>query len=110
MLRDHGHIVDLMDGYRLAISVAIGFGREPRQAARGDRRTMFAVGNLDPDSAIRQAVSEIYPASRGAPGRAAEDLAEQGLEIIRESFEGEDISLAEILKRVQQANSMSSAG
>jgi len=29
-LRDSGYISDLMDGYRLAIAVAIGFGRSPR--------------------------------------------------------------------------------
>lgn len=109
-LKDHGHINDLMDGYRLAIAVAIGFGREPRRGVRGDRKTMFAVGNLDPDSAIRQAISEIYPAARATPSRAAEDLAEQGLEIILESFEGEEILLAEILDRVRKANGVTPRG
>src|SRR3954465_14272798 len=88
-LKENGHISDLMDGYRLAIAVAIGFGREPRLGIRGDRKTMFAVGNLDPDAAIRQAIGEIYPAVRSTPSRAAEDLAEQGLEILGDSFEGE---------------------
>jgi hypothetical protein len=109
-LQEHGHISDLMDGYRLAIAVAIGFGRTPRVGVRGDRKTMFAVGNLDPDSAIREAIVEIYPAARATPSRAAEDLAEQGLEIISESFEGEDISLAELLARVRKANRSETSG
>src|SRR4051812_45719291 len=75
-LRDHGHISDLMDGYRLAIATAIAFARKPRPAERGERRTMFAAGNLDPDMSIRSAIAEIYPEARAWPYRAAEDLAE----------------------------------
>src|SRR5436190_953086 len=77
-LRDNGHVADLMDGYRLAITTAIAFKRSPRQASRSERRTMFAAGNLDPDMSLRSAIVEIYPESRGWPYRAAEDLAEQG--------------------------------
>lgn len=109
-LKDHGHISDLMDGYRLAIALAIGFDRTPRSEVRGERKTMFAVGNLDPDGAIRQAIGEIYPATATTPSRAGEDLAEQGLEIISKSFEGEDISLAELLDRVRKANEAAPSG
>jgi hypothetical protein len=103
-MRECGHIVDLMDGYRLAIAIAIAFGREPRAVASSERRTMFAVGNLDQDSAIRETISEIYPAARAWPSRAAEDLAEQGLEVIDSSFEGEDLSFADLMGRVREAN------
>lgn len=106
-LREQGHIEDMMDGYRLAIAVAIGFGREPRIGEKGDRKTMFAVGNLDPDSALREAIREINPSHRAVPARAAEDLAEQGLEIINDSFQGENFSFADILDRVEKANSSS---
>ena len=107
-LREHGHIDDMMDGYRLAIAVAIGFGREPRAGEKGERKTMFAVGNLDPDSAIREAIKEINPDHRAVPARAAEDLAEQGLELISESFQGENFSFTEMLDRVSKANSSTS--
>lgn len=103
-LREAGYIADLMDGYRLAIATAIGFGREPRADVESDRKTMFAVGNLDPDSALREAIKEIYPAFRATPARAAEDLAEQGMEIAKESFNGEEFSFADILDRVKKAN------
>jgi hypothetical protein len=103
-LREQGHIADMMDGYRLAITVAIGFGRQPGGGEKGERKTMFAVGNLDPDSALREAIKEIYPTHRTTPARAAEDLAEQGLEIIGDSFQGENFSFAEILDRVEKAN------
>jgi hypothetical protein len=103
-LQSAGYIADLMDGFRLAIATAIGFGREPRENVDSDRKTTFAVGNLDPDSALREAIKEIYPAFRATPARAAEDLAEQGLEIAKESFNGEEFSFSDIIDRVKKAN------
>lgn len=103
-LQGAGYIADLMDGFRLAIATAIGFGREPRENVDSDRKTTFAVGNLDPDSALREAIKEIYPTFRATPARAAEDLAEQGLEIAKESFNGEEFSFSDIIDRVKRAN------
>lgn len=103
-LQAAGYIADLMDGFRLAIATAIGFGREPRENVDSDRKTTFAVGNLDPDSALREAIKEIYPTFRAIPARAAEDLAEQGLEIAKESFNGEEFSFSDIIDRVKKAN------
>jgi hypothetical protein len=106
-LKDAGHIADFMDGYRLGIALAVGFGRKPNLAARGERKTMFAVGNLDPDNAIREAIREIYPQARAMPSRAAEDLAEQGLSIAGEKYlQGEDFSFAEIVTAVEKANEL----
>jgi hypothetical protein len=111
VLQDAGHIADLMDGYRLAISVAVGFGREPNLVSRGERRTMFAVGNLDPDNAIREAIREIYPQAVAKPSRAAEDLAEQGLAIISEKYlQGEDLSFSDIVHGVRKANVLAAGG
>lgn len=103
-LKDHGHITDLMDGYRLGIATAIAFGRDPREKAESDRVTMFAAGNLDPDMAIRTAIAEIYPNARVWPYRAAEDLAEQGLEILNDSLDGEQISYTNLIERIEAAN------
>jgi hypothetical protein len=103
-LQEAGYISDFLDGYRLAIATAIGFGRKPRPDIDSDRKTMFAVGNLDPDSALREAIKEIYPDFRDIPARAAEDLAEQGLEIAKDSFNGEEFSFADIIDRVKKAN------
>lgn len=103
-LRDGGHIIDLIDGYRLGIAVAVAFGREPRASSDSERRTTFAIGSVDPDNAIRQTISEMYPAARMWPSRAAEDLAEQGLEVIGKSFEGEELSFADLSDRVRMAN------
>lgn len=109
LLRDAGHLAEFMDGYRLAIAIAIGFGRDPRRGTGKDRTTMFAVGNLDPDNALREAIKEIYPTARATPARAAEDLAEQGLEIIRQSLQGEEFAFTDILERVKEANALDPA-
>jgi hypothetical protein len=107
-LKEAGHLGDLQDGYRLAIAVAIGFGREPRASSEAERKTMFAVGNLDPDSALREAIKEIYPPFRATPARAAEDLAEQGLQIIKDRMQGDEILFSELLEKVKGANASSS--
>lgn|GEM_PF-3072043 len=109
-LQELGNIADLMDGYLLAIAVAIGFGRKPDSKTDSDRKTMFAVGNLDQDGALREAIKEIYPSSRDTPARAAEDLAEQGLMIIRDSIQGDEFSFTDILVRVEKANTSHEPG
>jgi len=103
-LLELGHIGELSDGYRLGISVALAFGRTPSTESRGGRKTTLAVSSLDPDGAIKAAIREIYPEAAPVPYRAAEDLAEQGVVIIRDSMEEESISFSDLMKRVWAAN------
>lgn len=103
-LSDLGHIAELSDGYRLGIAIALSFGRTPRSGARRGRKTMLSVSGLDPDGAIKAAVREIYPDAAGWPYRAAEDLAEQGIAILKECMEGEDLSFADVMGRLHDAN------
>lgn len=103
-LREVGHIGQLMDGYRLAIAVAIAFGRTPRMDTKESRPTMFAASSLDPDGSIRATINETCPDARGRPYRAAEDLAEQGLSIIKDSMQGDELDLTGLLRRVEEAN------
>jgi hypothetical protein len=103
-LSELGHIGELSDGYRLGIAVALSFGRTPRAASRKGRRTMLSVSGLDPDGAIKAAIKEIYPEAASWPYRAAEDLAEQGVEILKSYMEGEDISFSDVMTRLSEAN------
>jgi hypothetical protein len=104
-LRDAGHVAELVDAYRLSIAVACAFGREPRINGSGEQRTtMFAANTLDtPDLALRTAIAEMYPAARLTPYRTAEDLAEQGAEILRTYMEGDNIRFSEVMKKVEEA-------
>src|SRR4051812_47830486 len=83
-LRDAKHIIELVDGYRLCIATACAFQRAPDPSRRySNRQTMFARDTLDTsDQSIRTAIAEIYPDAAATPYRAAEDLAEQGADII----------------------------
>lgn len=108
-LAELGHIAELSDGYRLGITVAISFGRAPRATERKGRKTMLSVSGLDPEGSIKAAVREIYPEARGWPYRAAEDLAEQGVEILKSCMEGEELSFAEIMERLKEANAVEAA-
>lgn len=103
-LAELGHIGELSDGYRLGIAVALSFGRVPRPTARKGRKTMLSVSGLDPEQAIKAAIREIYPEAETWPYRAAEDLAEQGVEILKNQMEGEDISFADVMTRLREAN------
>lgn len=103
-LLDLGHIGELSDGYRLGIVVALAFGRPPTIDSRKGRKTTLSVSSLDPDGAIKAAVREIYPDVGAVPYRAAEDLAEQGVEILKQSMEGDSISFTDLMKRVWSAN------
>ena len=106
-LREHDHIAELQDGYRLGIAVAIAFGKEPDPKPVSERVTMFATGGLDPDMALKSAISEIYPNVRTTPYRAAEDLAEKGCAILEEAFEGDVISYESLMERIAKANESS---
>jgi hypothetical protein len=70
---------------------------------------MLSVSGLDPDGAIKAAVREIYPEAESWPYRAAEDLAEQGVEILRSCMEGEDLSFAQVMTRLREANPIETA-
>src|SRR3712207_2210960 len=102
-LRDDGHIAELADGYRLCIATACAFHREPDvNRSRQGRQTMFAPTTLDtPDFALRTALSEIFPAVSHVPYRAAEDLAEQGAEILKEMYPESSVQFADLLERIE---------
>jgi hypothetical protein len=103
-MQRHKLIGDQMDGYRLAVATAIAFGRRPRAKADSSRTTKYAAGNLDPEQELKTVVGEIYPDFKATPYRAVEDLAEQGLEILKEQSEGEVIWFGDLVGRLEDAN------
>jgi len=102
-MRKTGLIVSDLDGYRLAVAVAIAFNRSPVESASG-RTTKYAVNSVDPEQALRTIVVEVYPEFRSRPYRAIEDLAHQGLEILRMHSEGEEVWLGELVTKIEEAN------
>lgn len=104
-LRDAKHIIELVDGYRLCIATACAFQRVPDPTRRySNRQTMFGRETLDTDDqSIKTAIAEIYPDVARTPYRAAEDLAEQGAEIIKGLMVGDNLKFMDIVERVERA-------
>ena len=102
-LKAGGHISELQDGYRLAIALAIADGLEPRPDRGQDRETMFAAALLDPDQHLRLVIQEMYPNAETWPMRAAEDLAEQGLERLRTFMDGDRPWFTDVINHVEAA-------
>jgi len=103
-LKDTGQIADLVDGYRLCIAAAYAYGCTPNLTRpEATRTTMFAANTLDtPDLALRTAIAETYPDARLMPYRAAEDLAEQGAEIVRNLMDGEKLRFSDLIQKVDE--------
>lgn len=103
-LKETGQIADLVDGYRLCIATAYGYGCEPNlERIGGTRTTIFAANTLDtPDLALRTAIAESYPEARATPYRAAEDLAEQGAEILRNLMDGEKLRFSDLIGKIEE--------
>lgn len=78
----------MLDGYRLAIAMAISRGLEPSTESSADRENMYNMATLDPDGEIKLLIREIFPQASEWPNRAAESLAEQGIPLIKEHAEG----------------------
>ena len=65
---------------------------------------MFSVSTLDPDLDLKATLIEIYPEASKWPYRAAEDLAEQGLGILKDHMVGDDIWFTDLLNKITEAN------
>ncbi len=76
-LKDAGVFVDMLDGYRFAIGLAIRRGLEAPEAIKTS--TIFNVGSLDRDSLIRDTVTTLFPEVANRPYAFAERLAEAGV-------------------------------
>jgi len=98
-------VADQVDGYRLAIAVAIALNKLPQLDRRTARTTKFAAGNLDPDQELKTVVAELYPDFRSTPYRALEDLAEQGLTELSNRTEGDVLWFGPLIDQVTEANS-----
>jgi hypothetical protein len=104
-LEASGKVASAVDGFRLAISVAIAFGCTPNvdPVRRQPRGNWIAASGLDTgDSAIKTVVRELFPDVRATPYRAIEDLGEQGAKLLREKMVGDEIDLESLIESVER--------
>ena len=105
-LQETDQINERVDGFRLAVSVAVALGCVPRRdQSRQDWSNYAAVNTIDTDdAALRTVITEVFPDFRKIPYRAIEDLAEQGAQILMDKYlEGDKLILPELLETVGQA-------
>jgi len=98
-MKEDGHFAELMDGYRLAIGLALAYGVEP--AIVTNRNTMFNIGSLDPDRSIYHAVQALRQNKDEAVYRTAERLAEWGVEEMYRQVETGTFSIVELLQEAE---------
>lgn len=79
-LYELGIFREKIDGYRLAIALAISQGVIPPEMEK--RKTLYNVGSLDPDKKLKLVVESLMPseAESSAPYRLIERLAEWGVQ------------------------------
>jgi hypothetical protein len=104
-LEGSGKVAAAVDGFRLAVSVAIAFGCTPNvdPTRRQNRENWIAASGLDTnDGALKTVVSELFPDAKSTPYRAIEDLGEQGAKILRDQMVGDDLDLTDLIQRMEQ--------
>lgn len=105
-LQETNQINERVDGFRLAVSLAVALGCTPRRdQSRQDWSNYAAANTVDTDdAALRTVITEVFPAFRRTPYRAIEDLAEQGAEILQQQYlDGDKLMLPQLLDTIAQA-------
>lgn len=98
-MKENAHFAELMDGYRLAIGLALACGADPAPVT--NRNTMFNVGSLDPDRSIYHAVQALRQNKDEAVYRTAERLAEWGVEEMYRQVETGTFSIVDLLQEAE---------
>jgi hypothetical protein len=105
-LQETDQIKERVDGFRLAVTLAVALGCNPRrEQSRQDWSNYAAANTIDTDdAALRTVITEVFPEFRNIPYRAIEDLAEQGAQIIEQQYlDGDKLMLPQLLDTVAQA-------
>jgi hypothetical protein len=95
-LKDDGVFEEMKDAYRCGIAVAIARGLIAPEGSKFG--TVFNIGSLDPDGAIRMMVVELFPEARDAPYSYAERLAEAGVTEMGSLHEADQLRFGALFK------------
>ena len=93
-MEDQGVIGTQLDGYLLAIALAVKAGLQPSAERASERETMYSMGSVDPDGNLRLMIRELYPQASSWAARAAESLAEQGVSLLANHKIGDEYWLS----------------
>jgi hypothetical protein len=93
-MEDQGIIGTQLDGYLLAIALAVSARLQPSPDRASERETMYSMGSVDPDGNLRLMIRELYPQAASWAARAAESLAEQGVGLLANHKIGDEFRLS----------------
>lgn len=98
-LQEEGHFRELLDGYRFAIGLALAQNVEPPEVQK--RTTIFNVGTVDPDQALRGAIEALMGnrVRDASIYKLAERLAEWGVGELASQAEGGNIDFVGLLEQ-----------
>jgi len=95
-LKDEGFFNEMLDAYRLGISLAIAKDLNPSDTA-SSRQTIFSVSTLDPNREIAVAVKHLCPNISGSIYKHAEKLAEAGVCLLYDISKKGEIDFVRLL-------------
>jgi len=103
-MRDDGHFAELLDGYRLAVGLALAQGIEPPEVQK--RTTVFNVHTFDPDQSIKISIEVLLGNKlQDVPiYRIAERLADWGVRELTSQAETGSIDVIKILDQADAQN------
>ncbi len=100
-LKEDGHFLDMLDGYRCGVALALAHGVEPDEIPT-PRTNVFGTSTFDPDKDIATAISAIMDVKDVPVYRWAERLAEWGIEELAKQADGGEIDFGELLSQVEK--------
>jgi hypothetical protein len=99
-LKEDGHFLEMLDGYRCGIALALAQGVVPDELPT-PRQNVFGVATFDPDSQIATAIRAIMDTKDIAVYRWAERLAEWGIEELAKQADSGEIDFGRLLEQVE---------
>lgn len=101
-LKEDEHFLDMADGYRFGIALALAQGVVPGDPVP-PRTTIFSVGTIDPDKEIAGAIRSLHDVGTTPVYKWAERLAEWGVTELWHRASSGDLNLQAILEESRGA-------
>jgi hypothetical protein len=97
-LKNEGIFKEMMDGYRLGISLAIAMDNIAPQDIK--TTTIWNVGSLDPDDKIKNVIVELFPEAADRPYAFAERLAEWGVAELGQLYQNNNLKFGNLMEKI----------
>lgn len=100
-MKEDGFLLEMTDGYRLGISLALSMGVVPGDLS-AENRNFIAVSTLDPTGEMAVAIRMLVNLEGQAVYGYAERLADWGIKEMHERFKGGFVDIASLIGAAHQ--------